>query len=368
MTPNRRQMVRAYILSGAAVLVAVLGSLLFMETASVTLSVPPEKLVANVALRGGQASGDLRTVRIAATVTEAQGGTTNTVVVDGTYASGRVVFSCRAQCFGPVTVPSGTLVTTSRSLGYITPVAVVVTREKPATVAVRATAPGASWNTAPNTVTTIVNGSGELRVTNPAAITGGTDAHSAQAIQQSDIDSVHAILAAKVTAALGAALKAKAPQSSYVVDGPPILNAVTDHKVGDQVASFTMTITGSTGATAYSDSDAVSLLRSALAAIVQPGQSLTSDPVQTSYQVQLTDFNGGLMLHGTASGHVTPKLPIEDLKTQIRGLSPAEARKKLERAVPGSSAEVRVSPSVALWLPLITQHISVTVVVLPAGL
>ena len=360
MTPNRRQMARAYILSGAALLVAVLGSLLFMETASVTLSVPPQKLVAGVTLTGGLASGDFRTSRIAASDTETQISSASNVVIDGTYAAGRVVFTCRAQCFGPLTVPSGTLVTTSRSLGYATTVAAVVTREKPATVAVRATAPGASWNTAPNTVTTIVNASGELRVTNPAAIAGGTDVHSA-------MDSVHATLAAKVTVALDAALKGKAPQSRYVADGPPILNVVTDHKVGDQVASFTMTITGSTGATAYSDADALALLRAALAAKVPAGQSLTSDPVATSYTAQLTDLKGGMTLYGTTSGYLTPKLPIEDLKARIRGLSTAEARKSLERAVAGSTAEVRVSPSVALWLPLITQHISITVVVEPAG-
>ena len=110
MTQNRAQLVRAYILSAIVVLVAALGSFMNFETASVKLSVPPQKLVATATLTGGQTSGDLKTQHIEATVTEAQGGTASTVLVVPTFATGRVVFSC-AGCGSSVIVEvqTGTL-------------------------------------------------------------------------------------------------------------------------------------------------------------------------------------------------------------------------------------------------------------------
>jgi hypothetical protein len=367
MTPNRTQMIRAYILSAAVVLVAALGSLLVMETATVKLSVPPQKLVANITLSGGQTSGDLRTQHIAATVTEAQDGTASTVQVGPTNATGQVLFSCTsAQCASPLTVPAGTIVTTSKSLGYSTQAAATVTRTQPATVAVRATASGTAWNTARDTITVINDSPNpDLHVNNPAAIAGGTDAHPAPVIQQSDFDSVRTSLAAKVTDALGVALTAKAFQMTYVADGPPVLTVISNHKVGEQVSSFTMTMTGTIGAIAFSDTEARALMRSALEAKIPQGQQLTSDPIQFTWQVQRSSPNGELTVTGTATGFVTPKLSTNTLRARIRGLSPADATKSLQRAVPGSKVEIRISPVAVPWLPLIAEHITMTVVGAP---
>src|SRR6267142_7251404 len=91
MSQNRTEMVRAYILSAVVALVAALGSLLYVETASVKLSVPPERLVANVTLTGGQTSGDLKTQRIQATVSETRTGNASIVLVAPAFSTGRVV-------------------------------------------------------------------------------------------------------------------------------------------------------------------------------------------------------------------------------------------------------------------------------------
>ncbi|HZK74108.1 MAG TPA: baseplate J/gp47 family protein [Clostridia bacterium] len=194
MVQNRTQLVTAIALSVVVVLVAALGSLIYVETASVKLSVPPQRLVVDVNLTGGQSGGDLKTQRIGATVTETQGGAATTVEVPPTFATGRVVFSCK-PCSTGVTVDAGTLVTTSRTLGYATQLTVVVTPTRSAAVAVRATATGASWNTAANTITVINNPpDSNLQVNNPSAIVGGADVRSAQVIQQSDFDSVRTAL------------------------------------------------------------------------------------------------------------------------------------------------------------------------------
>jgi hypothetical protein len=178
---------------------------------------------------------------------------------------------------------------------------------------------------------------------------------------------VRSTLAARVTDALNAALKAKTFQLSYIPNGPPLLTVSSAHKVGDTVASFTMTMTGTITATAFSDSDAQSLIRAALVAKVPPGQQLTNDSIQVSWQVLQTGANGDLTVNGTAVGFVTPQLSTDTLRARIRGLNPGEARRSLERAVPGSTVEIHISPVSVPWLPLFAQHISMSVVVEPAG-
>jgi len=186
-------------------------------------------------------------------------------------------------------------------------------------------------------------------------------------IQQSDFDSTRSALEAKVTAALGVALEAKAVQMTYIADGPPAFTVISDHKIGDQVGTFTMTMTGTIGATAFSDSDARALMRSALAAQVPSGQQLTSDPIDITWETQKAGPNGAVTVKGSAVGYVAPTLSTNNLRARIRGFNPADARRSLERTVPGSTAEIRISPFDVPWLPLIAEHISITVLVQPAG-
>ena len=260
MALSRSQLFVAYILSALAVLFAAAGSLLFTETADVKLSVPPQRVVALITLAAG-----LQTQRIHADVTDSQQGTASTVVTNPTSAAGHVVFSCSPACKqAPVTIPQGTLVTTAKSLGYTTQAAVMVTTTtgSSAPVAVRATAPGAAWNADANTLTTIANSpDANLHVTNAAAITGGANPRSAQVIQQSDFDAVRTALTVKINDELAVALKFNAHGMSFVADGAPVINLTSDHSVGDETPTFTITMTGTSGAVAFSDSQALALIR-----------------------------------------------------------------------------------------------------------
>ena len=368
MTPNRNQMVTAYILSATVVLVAALGSLLYTETAAVKLEVPPQKLAAAATLTGSPTSNDLKTQQIQVTVTEVQVGTPTTVQVAATYATGQVVFSCPSPgCTGPVTVESGTLLTNSKALSYATQAAATVTPTRTATVMVKATAAGASWNSAKDSVTVINNSPNPgLKVTNPAAIAGGTDASSFHVIKQSDLDAARTALTAKVTDSIDTTLKAETFQMSYIANGKPTLSLTSDHKVGDMVSSFTMTMTGTMAVTAFSNSEAQTLIRAALDAKVPVGQQLTNDSIQITWSILRTGANGDVLVKGTALGYITPKLSNDTLRARLRGLSPSEARKSLERAVPGGKVDIRISPVAVPWLPLITDHITLTVLVQPA--
>jgi baseplate J-like protein len=362
MALSRPQLLVAYVLSALAVLFAAVGSLLFTETAAVKLSVPPQSVVAQATLTAG-----LQTQRIHADVTDSQQGTASTVVTNPTYAAGQVVFSCSPACKqAPVTIPQGTLVTTAKSLGYATGAAAMITTTtgSSAPVAVRATAPGAAWNADASTLTGITNSPDpNLHVTNPAAIAGGANPRSAQVIQQSDFDTVRSALTVKVNDELAVALKFNAHGMSLVPDGAPVINLTSDHSVGDETPTFTITMTGTAGAVAFSESQALAQLRSALQAKIPAGDELTNDPIQAVYGLGPPNANGDVSVVAKASGFAIPRLSQQSLRSQIRGLTPTQAARSLQRTAPGSLIEIRISPSGMPWLPVVADHISLTVVV-----
>jgi hypothetical protein len=372
MAQNQTQLIRGIILSAIVVLVAALGSLVYAETATVKLSVPPQKLGATATLSGSQTGGDLKTQHIDATATKSLDGTAMTVFIEPKFATGQVVFkyTCKSgNCqTRPIGVPAGTLVTSASLLGYATQAnATLQSPTWTATVAVRATSPGTAWNTAKNTITAINdNATPDLHVSNPAAIIGGTDGRSAQVIQQSDWDAVLNQLTPMVADALDLALKATAPDMSFINNGPPLMTVTSNHRIGDLTSTFTITMTGRVGATAFSNAEAVRLIRSALDAKIPAGQQLTNDSVEITWQILQTSPNGDITVSGSALGFIAPKVSTDTLRAHIRGLSPTQARKSLEQTVPGSAVEIHVSPGILPWLPLIAEHIKLTVVVLPA--
>jgi hypothetical protein len=269
-----------------------------------------------------------------------------------------------------VEVDAGTIVSTTKGLTYATQDTVTVSRTRAAFAAVRATTTGAAGNTGKSTVTVINDRSQyptDLRVTNRSSITGGTEVRSAQVIQQSDFDLVRNSLATTVTASLAAALSTKATQMTYAADGRPTLTLTSDHKVGDRVNSFKITMTGRLGATVFSDADARALMLKIFTARVPAGKQLTSDAVNITWQVQKAGPDGAVTVNATAVGYIAPTVPTTTLRDKLRGLSAAEAKRSIERAVPGSQAEIHISPVVVPFLPLNRDHITITVVVQPVG-
>ena len=361
-------MARAYLLSAVVVLAAAGGSLLFTETASVNLSVPRQSIEAYVTLSSGPTGGPLSTQRIQVSATESLQGNASTVQISPAYASGKVVFSCSPVCQrAPVTIPQGQLITNAKSLGYATQEpATIATTTGEATVAVRAVSPGAEWNAGIESLTTMADNSDPgLKVTNPVAIVGGANARSAEVIQQSDYDTVRNALNVMVTNQLGAALFANAKSTDYVGDPWPIITVTSDHAVGDESPSFTITMSGTEGATEFSETQANEIMLAALEAKVPSGHELTTnDRIQYIYQSHQVAPNADVQVTGKANGFFVPT--PQSVSTQIRGLSPTDAVRSLQRMAPGSQAYIRISPSWVPWLPIIAGHIAVDVVAEPA--
>jgi hypothetical protein len=352
------------------VLAAAGGSLLYTETASVKLSVQRQGIEAYVTLFGGPTGGALQTHRFKASTTESQQGSASTVQVGATYASGyaQFTYNCATPCVRPeVNLPAGTVVTNGGSLGYATQaVATINSAGGTTSVGVRATGLGASWNVTPGTLTTIASDNPyghELTVTNPSAISGGADGRLAQVIQQADYDAVLKTLTDKVNHELGVALFSAAPGADYLGDPSPVTSLESDHAVGDETPSFTIKMSITDGATAFSELDANAIMLAALKAQVPPGLELTNDRIQYIYQSHQVARNAEVTVTGKADGFV---LPSQSLRSQIRGLSPADAARSLQRTAPGSRVEIRISPATMPWLPVIADHISLTVLVEPA--
>jgi hypothetical protein len=204
-----------------------------------------------------------------------------------------------------------------------------------------------------------------VTVTNPQPIAGGADATTGPVVQQTDLDRTQLALTAKVAQDLDAAIKAQAEGLGYLADGQPTLNVTSDHKVGDPVATFTMTMTGSLGATAFSLSKADALMRAALTQKVPKGYQLTADPIQTSYQADKPNANGDVTIKGSAVGVLIPNVTAEQLKARIKGLRVDTARHQLELLAPGTTVDMTVKPAVP-WLPVLQDHISLTIVLQPS--
>jgi len=367
MDKSSPQLVPALVLSAVVALTAALGSLLYTETATVKLSVPPHRLQADLTINAGPSGPDLSTTHIDAEITESQQGTASTTQVGGSNATGRVVFRCSPQCPTAQRVPQGTIVATQHGLQFATQAPATLTATGQAEVGVRAVQPGAAGNVAASTITIIVtNHPSGLQVNNPSPTTGGVDGRTEQVILQSDLDAVSTALAAKVTDDLNAALHAKSPGMTFVLDEPPTLNVSSDHNVGDKVPTFNVTIIGSMSATAFSEEMAKALLRAALERKVPAGSQLTSDPIVTEYKIIRLSSRGNVTISGSAVGFITPKISISKLAGQIRGMSVGDARNHLQRTVPGSRVDIKTSPAAAYWLPLITKNIKLTVEVEPA--
>lgn len=333
-----------------------------METATVKLVVPASKLVANVTMKGGPHGQDLVTTTIVAEISDSQQGTASPMTVPPTLATGQVVFTCSPCSTSATSIPIGTTVSTTAGVHYDVGSGEVSAAHPSLTVSSHALVAGKTGNTAANTVTVIDKPIPNVKVTNPQPFAGGNDATANQVIQQADLDKVQLELTAKVRQDLDAALKAQAEGLNYLTDGQPTLAVTTDHKVGDQVATFNMTIAAKLSAVAFSQAQADLIMRNALDKNLPKKYQLTADPIQTVYQVQKPSANGDITIKGTGTGVMVPNVTASELKARIRGMRVDAARQQLQLLAPGTTVDISVKPSIP-WLPVLQDHINLTIVV-----
>ena len=369
MNPKRPRLLPAYLLSAFIVLVAAFASLPLVETAAVRVAAPPQRLETNVLI-------NVPARHVDAEIRDSQLATTSMTKSPAQFASGQVTFTyrclptpvCKPASYAGV--PQGVVVATANNVRYATQAeARFGGPGETANAPIKAIAPGAAANTGFHTITTMEGYPvpSQITVDNQDPVTGGADPTVTQVIQQFDIDVVQRDLTSRIADKLDAALMGQVPGMDFLVDGPPSFDVHTDHVVGDAAPTFTMTITGKVGAVAFLESSAQALVRSALQPFVQPGYKLTSEPIQTSYQITQVITNGSATVRVAAITVALPTLSAQRLSTRLKGRTLLDAHNELQSEFPGSQVDISLKPFALPCLPLIADHIRPTLVVEPAN-
>lgn len=334
------------------------------QTATVILHVPTHHVSAYADLTGSETGGDLPTRHITAEVTESGAGTSSAVTLT-TYATGTVVFSfyngCTRECAGSIRIPVGFDVATAAGVHYLTQAEALfpfLTSSRP--IPVTAAYPGPAGNAAAGTVT-VINKAGDLTVTNPQPITGGTS-RTTHLILQRDYDKAAADLETRVLTDAQYVLGTNGRDLNYEWDSPPSYIVVSDHAVGDESPTFTLTASVSLSAHGFSDTTARQLLQARLTSQLAPGESLVPGTIRTNYSVLNVSQDGEVEVIGEADGTAIPAVNAQVLRQVIASLSPAEARTFLEGAVPGSRVDIRMGLPQLSRLPANPDHINLVVV------
>lgn len=367
---------RPYLI-GAAVLVVVglLVGILYLPTATATVSVQGTAIKADMALLGapGTATGSpdhFATVSVHASQSQTFPGTpTGQKPVDAVKATGQVVFT--VYCGGPfcptgtVPVRAGTDVSTNDGKHYVTQRTVNVPAPNGSmSVAVTAVQAGAGANTDRHTIRNIGDNQNDfLSVDNTDALTNGADARTATVVQQSDIDSIRDVYAKDAVPQVTDQLTGKAQGQKLVLVGNGVqATATADHKVGEEVNGFTITIKVAGDGVAFDEKAVQQMLKGFLQRKVPQGSQLTTNGTTLTYDPP-TDAtaDGHVTLNGHVSGFYTPIFLEPAIRSHLKGMSPTKGRAFLQSLQNVVDARVTQSPFGLPWLPFFSSRITLKI-------
>ncbi len=368
-----------YIAAAVVAFLALLAGVLYLPTASVAMAVEGTALTTDVTLKGAPgtqaASTDsFPTQAINATESQVvQDQATGSKQVPAVQASGQVLFTLSSCPLCSLPIQKGVIVTTSDGKRYATQKAVTInagiTGSGSASVGVLAEASstgGTRGNTDPHTINSIENEHPkELTIDNSSAFANGADSRTATVIQQSDIDAaVKAatdVLAPKVTQDLST--KSNGLHLVPVTDAPTTNVAVQDnHKVGDEIQNFSLTITVSQAGVTFDDHVVRQKILNALKLKLRPGYQLTSNP-DTSYDVSGAAADGTITVTSHPKGYQVRELSIPGLRSYIKGRTPSSATARLYglKDIKVDKVVIRQSPFPLPWLPFFSSRIDVQI-------
>jgi hypothetical protein len=357
------------IVAGILAVLGLIAGVLYLPTANATLLVSATAIKQDVTLLGapGTASGSgnqFATQAIHAEESQTLPGTpTGQKPVPAVPATGSVTFSL--SCFlCSETIPKGWIVETAdASKRYATQRSVtMVGPAGSATVAVVAVNGGADGNTDRRTIVKIEgNTSDNLGVTNPDPTTGGADARTASIIQQSDLDSIRDAYSRDAIPKVTDQLNSKAQGLKLILVGKGVqANVTSDHKVGEEVPGFTVTVKVAGDGVAFDEKAVKQMLKAALERKVSQGSQLTAN-VTTVYEAINATADGHVTLNGHASGFYTPVFLQTAIRGHLKGMSPAKAHAFLQSLPNVVDARVTQSPYGLPWLPLFSSHITLKI-------
>jgi baseplate J-like protein len=356
--------------AGILAVIALLVGILYLPSATATLTVQGTPVKADITLHGapGVAAGttdQFPTQAIHGEESQTLPGTaTGQKAVAAVAATGSVTFS--TTCSGCTdTVRKGQTVETNDGIQFVTQQAVNnITANHPVTVAINAVIAGPSGNVPANAVRNISSYNGTdllLTPNNGQATAGGADARTATVIQQSDIDNVTTGYLKDATTRVTDSINGKGGGLKLVTVGNGISSTVTtDHKVGDEVNSFSITVKVVGDAVAFDDKAVVALLLGDLHNKIPQGTQLAGTPTR-SYDTTGATADGHITANGHVSGFYTPIFLVSAIRSHLKGMSPTNAQAFLQSLPNVLDARVVQSPFGLPWLPLFSSRITVNI-------
>jgi hypothetical protein len=361
---------RPYVIGAAvAAALALLVGILYLPSAQATLFVSGTAIKQDTTLLGvpdiSSASGtQFPTKAVHASESQTYPGTpTGQKQIAAVPSSGQVVITSRCIFCTGQDIGKGLVVRTDSGKRYATQQAAHLPAGfgSQATVPITALTPGADSNTEAHSITNIENGDSDLRVDNPQPTTGGTDARTATVIQQSDIDTIRDVFAKDAVPRVTDQLTSKADGQKLVLVGDGVkATAKADHKVGEEVNGFTVTITVAGDGVAFDDKTVKQMLKSALQRKLASGTQLTSN-TSLAYDAIDATADGHVTLNGHTSGFYTPVFLESNIRTHLKGMSPSKAHAFLQSLPNVVDARVTQSPFGLPWLPLFSSRISLKI-------
>ena len=362
---------RPYLIgAGVLAVIGLLFGMLYLPTATATLSVSGTQLKADTTLLGapGNAAGSpnqFATQPVHAEQSQTLPGTpTGQKQVAAVPSTGQVVITSTCVfCLGQ-DVRKGLIVSTDSGKRYSTQKVAHIGAGYGAqdTVPIAAVTAGLDGNTDAHSITNIENGGNDLKVDNPQATTGGADARTATIIQQSDLDGPKDAYSKDAIPQVTDQLSSKAQGKKLILVGKGVQAAVTaDHKVGEEVNGFTVTIKVSGDGVAFDDKAVKAMLKAALQRKVPQGSQLTTENITLNYDAVDATADGHITLNGHASGFYTPVFLNSAIRSHLKGMSPSKAHAFLQSLPNVVDARVVQSPFGLPWLPLFSSRITLKI-------
>ncbi len=375
-------------MSALALLLVAIGALaVFVPSASVTLiarAAPFSQRDIEINAEPGKAPIRIRVSTISRT--DSQGfKTTGVKSVPLAPATGVVQYTndydapagCRTQplppdCSPGIIVPYGQRLTNTNQVTFAqTSGNTLVPWHGTATANIVATTPGSVGNVGDHTITQFTpdNFGDKLTVTNLQATGNGTDKSDTPLMTEADFDAGRAQLEQslhqEIAQQLQASLKKGEVLSSTIVFGSPQFN--TDHKPGDNVPSFsgTMTVTGE--GDYYFDSDVSAAYTTYLEQRVPNNQQLLTDSgVKVDYRILDASSGGHLTFIGNATAFIAPKIDENAVIASIVG-RPLQGAKFYLQTLPIQSATVEEQPIPLPLMPFLAKRITIHYIVEPSS-
>jgi len=365
---------RPYLIGAAALaVVALLFGILYLPTATATVSVQGTAINGDITLLGapGTAAGSpdhFTTQAIHAEESQSLPGTpTGQKQVPAQASVGEVTFTenCVFLCDSSTTqIPVGTSVSTSDGKRYTTTKSVNVSSPHgSATAPIKAVSAGPDGNTGAHTISNIDrNRDFNLSVDNSQATSGGADPRTATVIQQSDIDSIRDVYAKDAVPRVTDQLNGTAQGQKIVLVGNGVqATATADHKVGEEVNGFTITVKVAGDGIAFDEKAVQQMLKSFLQRKIPQGSQLTTNGTTVKYEPIDATAGGHITLNGHGSGFYTPIFLEPAIRSHLKGMSPTKGRAFLQALPNVVDARVTQSPFGLPWLPLFSSRITLKI-------